>query len=130
MTVQRREETALIPPERVHFAVPGTRELLLDEPQACPAFPGLTFDGLAIVPDGQRHYLAVTIRPPNKPMLRVHLGPDPETIARHGLILVAALRSHGGDLAAPEVGASILAWLAVCWTEAAAELGHAAGSTR
>lgn len=89
---------ALIPasavPPVAHFAVPGAGEMFLDEPQSCPAFPGLTFDGLAVAPDGRRHYLMVTIRPPGKPAVRAHLGPDPDTVAQHGLILVAALRSH------------------------------------
>ena len=110
---------------KVHFAVPAAREMLLDEPQTCPAFPGLTFDGLAVAPDGRRHYLVISIRPPRKPTVRMHLGPDPETIARHGLILVAALRTHGDHLAGLEVGAGVLAWLATCWTETAAELNHA-----
>lgn len=48
------------PAGRPHFAVPGAREMLLEEPQACPAFPDLTFDGLALAPDGGRHYLVAT----------------------------------------------------------------------
>lgn len=106
-------------PGRVHFAVPGAREMLLDGPQPCPAYPGLTLEGLAVAPDGRRHFLVVRVQPPGKPAVRAHLGPDPETIARHGLILAAALRSHGRFLATPEVGAGLLAWLAACWTEAA-----------
>ncbi|GAA1435838.1 hypothetical protein GCM10009616_33960 [Microlunatus lacustris] len=98
--------------------------MLLDEPQACPTFEGLTFDALAVSPTGQ-HYLVVSIRPPGKPMLRVHLGPDPDTIARHGMIVVAALRTHAGRYADPEFGVGILTWLALCWTEIATELDHA-----
>lgn len=110
----------------VHLAVAGAREMLLDEPQACPTFPGLLLDGLAVGPDGQ-HYLTLTVHPPNnKPTFRLYVGPDPDTIARRGLILVAALRSHGGDLATPETGIGVLAWLAACWTEAAAEIDQAA----
>lgn len=111
-----------------HFATSGSREMLLDEPQPCPAYSGLTFDALAV--DGRRHYLVLTIRPPVKPAVRLHLGPDPEAIAHNGLILVSALRTHGGDLADPELNAGILAWLAACWTEAAAELDQAVGTER
>lgn len=105
-----------------HFAVPGVREMFLDEPQPCPAFPGLTFDGLAVAPDGRRHYLMVTIRPPAKPAVRAHLGPDPDTVAQHGLILVAALRSHRALPSDPGRDVALLSWLATCWLETAAEL--------
>lgn len=114
-----------VPADVTHFAVPGSQEMLLDEPQPCPAYPGLTLDGLAVAPDGQHHFLVVTVRPPTKPTIRLYLGPDPELIARHGLILVAALRTHGGHLAGVELGIGILTWLAACWTEAAAEIDDA-----
>lgn len=106
----------------VHFAVPGVREMFLDEPQPCPAFPGLTFDGLAVAPDGRRHYLIVTIRPPGKPEIRAHLGPDPDTVAEHGLILVAALRTHRSLPSDSGRDVALLSWLAACWLETAAEL--------
>lgn len=104
--------------------------MLFDEPQPCPAFPSLTLDGLAVAPDGRRHFLVLTVRPPTKPAFRVHVGPDPELVARRGLILVAALRTHGGRLAEPELGVAILAWLAVCWTEMAHEIDEAIRADR
>lgn len=112
-----------------HFAVPGVREMFLDEPQPCPAFPGLTFDGLAVAPDGRRHYLMVTIRPPGKPALRAHLGPDPDTVAHHGLILVAALRTHRSLPSDSGRDVALLSWLAACWLETAAELDDATGTS-
>lgn len=117
-----------------HFAVPGVREMFMDEPQPCPAFPGLTFDGLtfdglAVAPDGRRHYLMVTIRPPGKPALRAHLGPDPDTVAQHGLTLVAALRTHRSLPNDPGRDVALLSWLATCWLETAAELDDATGTS-
>lgn len=111
-----------------HFAVPGVREMVMDEPQSCPAFPGLTFDGLAVAPDGRRHYLIVTIRPPGKPAIRAHLGPDPDTVAQHGLILVAALRTHRILPSDSGRDVGLLSWLATCWLETAAELDDLIGT--
>lgn len=111
-----------------HLAVPGSRAMWLDEPQACPVYPGITLDGLAVAPDGQRHYLVLTVRPRSKPPFHLHVGPDQAALARTGLILVAALRTYGGDLTTPEAGVAILAWIAACWTETAAELDAAAGT--
>lgn len=111
-----------------HFAVPGVREIFLDDPEPCPAFPGITFDGLAVAPDG-RHYLMVTIRPPGKPEIRAHLGPDPDTVAQHGLILVAALRTHRTLPSDSGRDVALLSWLATCWIETAAELDDATGTS-
>lgn len=107
------------------FAVPGLRVMWLDEAQECPAYPGVTFDGLAVAPDGQRHYLVLTVRPRMKPSFHLHVGPDQAAIARTGLFLVAALQTYGGDLADAGAGVVVLAWLATCWTETAAELDEA-----
>jgi hypothetical protein len=105
-----------------HLAVPGSRVMWLDEPQACPVYPGITLDGLAVAPDGQRHYLVLTVRPRSKPPFHLHIGPDQAALARTGLILVAALRTYGGDLSTAEAGVAVLAWISDCWTETAAEL--------
>ena len=109
-----------------HLAVPGARELLLDLPHPCPTYPGLTYDGLAVAgssanPADNQHFIVVTMRPPGKKApIRIHLGPDPAMVARRGLILVAALRTHGGTFDEPEFGAGVLTWLAMCWTETTA----------
>lgn len=94
-------------------------------PQPCPAHPDLTFDGLAVALDGEEHFLVVTVRPLGKSALQLHLGPNSEMIARRGLVLIAALRTHGGHLADPELGVGILTWLAACWVEAAAAVDDA-----
>lgn len=110
------------------LAVPGARVMWLDKVQPGPTYPGLTLDGLAVAPDGQRHYLVLTARLRSKPPFLLHIGPDPDAIGHFGLIIAAALQSYGGDLADPIAGAAVLAWLAACWTEAASELDTAAGS--
>jgi hypothetical protein len=103
--------------------------MFLEEPQPCPAFPGLTFDGLAVAPDGRRHYLMVTIRPPGKPEIRAHLGRDPDTVAHHGLILVAALRTHRTLPSDSVRDVTLLSWLATCWLETAAEFDDVTGTS-
>lgn len=108
-----------------HLAVPGSRVMWLDEPQACPVYPGITLEGLAVAPGGQRHYLVLTVRPRSKAPFHLHVGPDQAALARTGLIVVAALWTYGGDLATPEAGVAVLAWMADCWTETAAELNAA-----
>lgn len=35
---------------------------------------------------------------------RMYIGPDPQKVARRGLIVVAGLRTHGGPLAEPALG--------------------------
>ena len=119
------------PPETClpsRLAVLGARVMWLDEAQPCPTYPGVTLDGLAVAPDGQRHYLVLTVRPRSKPPFLLHVGPDPDAVGRIGLIIAAALQTYGGDLADPIAGAAVLGWLAACWTEAASELDAAAGS--
>ena len=88
-------------------------------------YPGITLDGLAVAPDGQRHYVVLTVRPRSKPPFHLHVGPDQAALARTGPILVAALRTYGGDLATAEAGVAVLAWISACWTETAAELDAA-----
>lgn len=126
----RREGSAGVEPVITHLAVSGSREMLLDEPQSCPAYPGMTLDGLAVAPDGVQHFLVVTVRPPTKATFRMYIGPDPQRVARRGLIVVAGLRSHGGLLAEPALGISVLTWLAACWSEAATEIDRAVQAGR
>lgn len=111
-----------------HLAVSGPRVMWLDEPQSCPVYPGISLAGLAVAPDGQRHYLVLTVRPRSKPPFHLHVGPDQAALARTGLILVAALRTCGDDLTTPEAGVAVLTWIADCWTETAAELDAAAST--
>lgn len=118
-------EVVVAGPLPCHLAVPGSRVMWLDEPQACPVYPGITLDGLAVALDGQRHYLVLTVRPRSKPPFHLHVGPDQPALARTGLILVAALRTYGGDLSTAEAGIAVLAWISACWTETAAELDAA-----
>ena len=99
----------------------------LDEAQPCPTYPGISLNGVAVAPDGQRHYLVLSVRPRSKPAFLLHVGPDPEALSRIGLILAAALQTYGGHLTDPAAGAALLTWLAACWTELGRELDAAAG---
>ena len=71
-----------------HFQVPA-KEMLFDEPQCCPLYGALTFDGLAS-DDRGRLYLVVRTA-----AARAYLGPDSPTVARRTHILVAALVDGG-----------------------------------
>ena len=108
--------TEVAPAAKVFLAAPDVRIMELDTPLACPVFLGITFRAVAVTPPGE-HYLVVGIDRPGLPPIVVHLGPDPTTIARRGLIMLAGLRAHG-DLAADDqvVGLALLRWLAECWT--------------
>lgn len=103
----------LVDSDRYALAVDGAQTMLFDQPEPCPALPGLVLDGVAVDPTG-RHHLAVTLRRDDQVVVRVHLGPDDAMIARRGLIIVTALRSRG-DLDGTEHSIAILAWLAACW---------------
>lgn len=127
MTIQPHSSTP-IEPVITHFAPAGSRELLFDLAHRCPAYPGLTFDGLAVAGDSQtpsknEHHLIATLRPPGtKPPTRFYLGPDPAMVARRGLIIVAALQTHGYPYSEPDFGVGVLFWFAACWTEAIGEI--------
>lgn len=104
---------------RTHFAVPA-REMLFDEPEVCPAYGGLTFDGIAVTAADEMHLIL------RVPTARAYFGPDGETISRRGLILLAALR----DSALPPRPADmpmLMLWLMTCWTTTLAEI-EAAGT--
>lgn len=124
----RPRQPTPVRPARVHFADSEATEMRLERPEPCPAFPGLTLDGLAAAP-GSRHYLIVTLTRPDTPAVHAHLGPDPDTLVRNGFLLVAGLTAHG-DLGGGLVdGAAILAWLADCWTAMVTEVDLAAAAS-
>jgi hypothetical protein len=58
-----------------HFRVPG-REMLLDQPECCPSYGGLSFDGLAIDENDGVHLIVRTTS------ARAYLGPDLPIVAR------------------------------------------------
>jgi len=45
-----------------HFAVPEAREMLFDEMPSCPAYGGLSFDGIAVNADDQLYLIVRTRR--------------------------------------------------------------------
>lgn len=102
-------------PAQVFLADPHSRIMELDQPLACPVFPGLTFEALAAAP-GAQHYLVLRVQRPGLPTIVVHIGPDETTVARRGFLLVAGLRSHGDIDRDLVEGVAILRWLADCWT--------------
>ncbi len=113
MTAAPAARTAMAP-VRVFFAEPGAVIMPLEPAQICPALPALGFRAIAAIPEGPRHYLVVDIDRSGLPLITAHLGPDAETIAHHGLILIAGLRTHG-DISPDLVdGAAILTWPADC----------------
>ena len=98
-------------PGVTYFRVSAS-EMLFDTPETCPAFDGLVWHGVAATTSGD-HHLIISMQH-NRHSARAYLGPDPEIIARRGLIIIAALRTHDALTLAEE--ASILVWLADCWT--------------
>ena len=106
--------TASAAPARAFFAAPAAVIMPLDEPVACPVLPTLTLQAIAAAP-GAQHYLVITLDRPNMPTVTAHLGPDEETLAHRGLLLVAGLRDHRDISADLTDGAAVLFWLADCW---------------
>src|SRR6476619_5306344 len=106
--------------ERVvtHFRVPG-REMLFDQPECCPSYVGLSFDGLAIDEHDGVHLIVRTNS------ARAYLGPDLPVVARRAHILAVAL-VDAGSIETERAG-SVIAWLGECWTAAANEIAQAAG---
>ena len=106
--------------ERVvtHFRVPG-REMLFDQPECCPSYGGLSFDGLAIDENDGVHLIVRTTS------ARAYLGPDLPVVARRAHILAVAL-VDAGSIDTERAG-SVIAWLGECWTAAANEIAQAAG---
>lgn len=126
MTADTLTEIA-VPPTQVFFAEPGAVIMPLEPAQICPTLPALSFRAIAAIPEGPRHYLVFDVDRPGLPLITAHLGPDEETIARHGLILIAGLRAHG-DISPDLVdGAAILTWLADCWLVTLDQIAAAAG---
>ena len=106
--------------ERVvtHFRVSG-REMLFDQPECCPSYGGLSFDGLAIDENDGVHLIVRTNS------ARAYLGPDLPVVARRAHILAVAL-VDAGSIETERAG-SVIAWQGECWTAAANEIAQAAG---
>lgn len=68
-----------------HFHVPA-REMLFLEREACPVYPPLGFEGVAVTP-ALEHYVVLTLLPG----VRSYLGPTQVLAERQTEILVAAL---------------------------------------
>ena len=103
--------------------------MLFEAAEACPFYGGLTFDGLAIEPasDGDRLHLIVSTGHPAGGV-RAYLGPDAATVARRGLLLVAALTRNPAAPLPHDRAAQVLEWITWCWdsaTETVADLAAA-----
>lgn len=101
-----------------HFAAPGARELLLDEPEACPWYPRLVLTGLAIAPGEEVHIILST------PLLRAHLGPDTATVARRAAIVAGALEA-GRPHMDPALATATADWILLCWEMAVEQVAEA-----
>lgn len=115
MTITAPEAAATT---KSHFADPASTIMALDDPVACPVLPRLRFRAVAATPAGEHHLVISLDRPSCAPVV-FHLGPDRETIARRGLIMIAGLKAHGDLPAGTDgmvEGLAILYWLADCWT--------------
>lgn len=106
---------------RTYLAVPA-REMLLDDPEVCPFFGALTFDGLAVTPTDDI-YLIVRTGP-----VRVYFGPDRYGVARAGSIMIAAMRTWQTP-PRDEVLPAIMLWLASCWQITQSEISSAGGDS-
>ena len=108
------------PSERVvtHFRVPG-REMLFDQPECCPSYGGLSFDGLAIDAEEGVHLIVRTTS------ARAYLGHELPVVARRAHILAVAL-VDSGVIDADRAG-GVITWLGECWTAATNEIAEAAG---
>lgn len=104
---------------RTHLAVPA-KEMLLDDPEVCPFFGALTFDGLAVTPTDDI-YLIVRTGP-----VRVYFGPDRYGVARGGSVMMAAMRTWQSP-PSPEAFPAIMLWLASCWQITQSEISSAEG---
>lgn len=91
-----------------YFHVPA-REMLLDTRDACPAYPLLALDGVAVTPAGQHHLVLSLL-----PTVRFYLGPDQASVQRRAQLLVAGLevRSLQGR---PEMGRAVREWVLLAW---------------
>lgn len=103
-----------------HFEVPG-REMLFDQPECCPIYGGLSFDGLAIDTEQGVHLIVRTTS------ARAYLGPELPVVARRAHILAVAL-VDSGVIDADRAG-GVITWLGECWTAANSEVAQAAGLT-
>jgi hypothetical protein len=101
-----------------HFRVPA-REMLLDQPECCPIYGGLSFDGLAIDEKEGVHLIVRTTS------ARAYLGPDLTVVTRRAHILAVALVDAG--VIDTERAGGVITWLGECWTAATNEIAQAAG---
>jgi len=103
-----------------HFRVPA-REMLFDQPECCPIYGGLSFDGLAIDADEGVHLIVRTTS------ARAYLGPELPDVARRAHILAVALLESG--VIDTERAGGVITWLGECWTAATSGIAQAAGLT-
>ena len=110
-------------PERgavTHFRVTA-REMLFDQPECCPIYGGLSFDGLAIDENEGLHLIVRTTS------ARAYLGPELPVVARRAHILAVALVDSG--VIDTDRAGGVITWLGECWTAATSEIAQAAGLT-
>ena len=114
-------KTSTAEPERgtvTHFRVTA-REMLFDQPECCPIYGGLSFDGLAIDENDGVHLIVRTTS------ARAYLGPELPVVARRAHILAEALVDSG--VIDTDRAGGVITWLGECWTAATSEIAQAAG---
>lgn len=101
-----------------YFHVPA-EEMLLANHEACPVYPLLVLDGVAVTPSGQHHLVLCLL-----PTVRVYLGPDRASVERRVQLLVTglAVRSLRGR---PEVAQAVGEWVMLAWEAMLDELVEA-----
>lgn len=99
---------------RRYFHVAAASELLFEAAIACPAHPGITFDGLAVdhTSTGDQVFIVVSI---HDGALRAYLGPDHDTAQRRGSLVAAGLMSNPDIRLEAAEAADVLSWLTDCW---------------
>jgi hypothetical protein len=102
-----------------HFRVTA-REMLFDQPECCPIYGGLSFDGLAIDDDGVHLIVRTT-------SARAYLGHELPVVAKRAYILAVAL-VDAGVIDTDQAG-GVIRWLGECWTAVTSEIAQAAGLT-
>ena len=103
-----------------HFRVTA-REMLFDQPECCPIYGGLSFDGLAIDENDGVHLIVRTTS------ARAYLGPELPVVARRAHILAVALVDSG--VIDTDRAGGVITWLGECWTATNSEIAQAARLT-
>jgi hypothetical protein len=93
--------------------------MLFDQPECCPIYGGLSFDGLAIDDNDGVHLVVRTTS------ARAYLGPELPEVARRAHILAVALVDSG--VIDTDRAGGVITWLGECWTAATSEIAQAAG---